>query len=103
MVVVKKVKNKYYDPNKRNTEELWINELFDVDRSFECLCMNCERVEEKSCSVASKLYEICVSNDISLGVSKCGVVDENGDLMYKPTKGTMVRMVDLCIKPQKKL
>ena len=82
---IEKVENPY-----KKSEQIWSNTRMDKLRREECLCRNCERMNDKppyaSCPVAGKLYQICLEHDMAMAITRCGAVDEKGELMYKPAK-----------------
>lgn len=83
--VVNKYKQKDADP-----AEVWANTELDALRREECLCVNCGRKDEPkpyaSCPAAAKLYRVCVEHNMAMAITRCGAVDGNGELMYKPVK-----------------
>lgn len=84
---IKLVTNKY-KKEVREPEQVWANTGMDELRKSECLCLNCDRKNDKppynSCPIASQLYQICVEDCIALAVTRCGAVDKEGNLLYKP-------------------
>ncbi|MBU2638282.1 MAG: hypothetical protein KJ955_04880 [Nanoarchaeota archaeon] len=84
---IEKVVNKYRRTGA-DPAEVWANTELDALRRKECLCINCERKDEpkpyESCPVAAKIYKVCVEHNMAMAITKCGTVDENGELLYKP-------------------
>ena len=73
------------NPHRNNSqapEKIYANKEMDELRRKYCLCLNC--AELKACEVAKKLYDICIENNTAMIMTRCGVVNEKGDLKYKP-------------------
>ncbi|MCL5018295.1 MAG: hypothetical protein M1416_00815 [Candidatus Pacearchaeota archaeon] len=85
-MTIEKIANKYW--KEGHPEEIYSNTEMDEMRRKECLCVNCDRKNDKipysSCPVAKKIYDICVKHDMAMAITKCGATDEKGDLLYKP-------------------
>ena len=87
-------KSKGYSKSEKNKLEFYwggnvrINPKMDKLRKKECLCVNCDRKNEQepyaSCPVAKKIYNICEVYDMAMAITRCGAVDEKGELMYRP-------------------
>ena len=44
----------------------------DALRKTECLCLNCSHLEPPlGCVVATALYDLCVSNNLAIAVTRC--------------------------------
>ena len=86
---IEQVANKY-KKNEKDPSEVWSNIELDALRRTDCLCVNCDRkndaVPYSSCKVASQLYQISVHHNMAMAITRCGAVDENGNLMYEPLK-----------------
>jgi hypothetical protein len=48
---------------------VWSNTMMDELRKDECLCLNCDRMEE--CPIAKSLYTDCREWDLALAVTRC--------------------------------
>lgn len=79
-----------YKKTEKEPKYVWANLELDELRKKECLCLNCDRKNEyppyNSCYTADKIHEICVKNGMAMAITRCGAIDEYGNLMYKPTK-----------------
>lgn len=86
-MTIEKVVNKYKKLDSQ-PDKVWSNTKLDELRRKECLCLNCDRKNEdvpySSCHVAAKLYELCLTYDMTLAITRCGASDDSGNLMYKP-------------------
>jgi len=86
---IEQIANKYKKTEK-DPEKVWANVEMDNLRRKECLCVNCDRKNEEipygSCPAAGKLYNICVEHNMAMAVTRCGAVDDNGELLYRKMK-----------------
>jgi len=88
-MTIEKVVNKYKKSEKQ-PNEVWANIEMDELRRKECLCLNCERTKNvveipySPCPVAKQIYELCVKNDMAIAITRCGVTNDLGTLMYVP-------------------
>lgn len=57
--------------DKYHNSIVWVNIMMDELRKTECLCLNCKDI--KDCEIASKLYGICVNNDIATMITRCKI------------------------------
>ncbi len=84
-----KIINKH-KKTKKDPEKVWINFYLDNLREKGCLCLNCDRKNDNppysSCRVAAKIYNICVENNMAMAITRCGVTDGQGNLMYRLIK-----------------
>lgn len=84
---IKKITNKY-KKYKKDPKNVWANIEMDELRRKECLCLNCDRKNEripyKSCGVANKLFHICTDSNMAMAITRCGYTNDKGKLMYKP-------------------
>ena len=82
-MTIRKIEDPYNPGSK-----IWANIEMDEKRRKECLCLNCDRKNDNppysSCPVAGKIYEISVENNMAMAITRCGVKDEEGNLMYRP-------------------
>lgn len=80
------VGNKFRKIGDGKPEAIWQNSEMDALRKTECMCLNCYLKDEnppyKSCPVAGKIYEICKEHDMAMAITRCGVVGEDGKLMF---------------------
>ena len=85
--MIKKIINKY-KTEPEEPDDVWANTEMDELRRKECLCLNCERKNDNipyaSCPVAKSIYDICLKHDMAMAITRCGAVDEEGNLMYLP-------------------
>ena len=85
-MTIEKITNKYM--KEGHPEKIWANLEMDKSRREECLCINCGRKDDmpaySSCPVAKKIYEVCKEYDMAMAITRCGAVDEEGNLMYLP-------------------
>jgi hypothetical protein len=87
-MTIEKVVNKHKKRDEQ-PDQLWQNTEMDELRREECLCLNCDRKNDKppygSCHVAKKIYEtICLEHDMAMAITKCGATNEEGNLLYRP-------------------
>lgn len=55
-------------------EEVYFNPIMDELRKQQCLCLNCASMTEDkktNCSKANALYELCVTNNMAMMVTRC--------------------------------
>lgn len=50
--------------------EVWSNVDFDQARKTECLCLNCQQLEDECCT-AKDLFAICINHNLALMVTRC--------------------------------
>ncbi|MDD5012290.1 MAG: hypothetical protein PHQ66_01430 [Candidatus Nanoarchaeia archaeon] len=85
-MTIEKIANKY--KKRFHPDEVWANIEMDELRRKECLCINCERKNDKppysSCPIAKKLYGICKEYDMAIAVTRCGATDTEINLLYLP-------------------
>ncbi|MBU2590131.1 MAG: hypothetical protein KKA65_02275 [Nanoarchaeota archaeon] len=74
----------------KDPKEIWANTEMDVTRRQECLCYNCNCMNDQppytSCPAAKALFDVCVNHAMAMMITRCGVQDEDGNLLYKPLK-----------------
>jgi hypothetical protein len=85
---------KIANPHKERSEqpdEIWANTELDALRRTGCLCLNCERTRNAidptytPCPIAKQLYELCITNDLAIAITRCGATDKKtGTLLYVP-------------------
>lgn len=85
-MTIEKIINPY--KKDKHPEKIWKNIELDELRKTECLCINCDRKNDKpvyiSCPVAKKIYNICVEHDMAMAITRCGATDGEGNLLYRP-------------------
>lgn len=55
-------------------KEVWVNPTTESLRRSECLCLNCDNLkpgQSDNCHIAQSLYQICVTENIALAVTRC--------------------------------
>ena len=53
-------------------EEVWVSPEAERIRKSDCLCLNCHRIDQMpKCTIAKKLFFVCVGNDLALAVTRC--------------------------------
>lgn len=86
---IERVPNKYRKTDK-DPLEVVANTEMDALRRKECLCVNCDRKNDKpmysSCPAAAAIYKACVDHNMAMMITRCGAVDDKGELLYKPLK-----------------
>ena len=50
-------------------QKVLVNTLTEQLRRSECLCLNCELMQE--CTVAKELYDVCCQDNLALMVTRC--------------------------------
>ena len=79
-------------PDERQPQKVWLNKRLDGMGAVGSCCRNCDRKNDltvsgrryATCSVANKLYELCRDHSMRLAVMRCGAIDENSVLKYRP-------------------
>ncbi len=76
------------NPKKEIPPKIWANKEMDEARREECLCYNCDRKKDNppysSCPTSSKLFKVAVEENMAMMITRCGAVDDKGELLYKP-------------------
>jgi hypothetical protein len=68
-------------PNKYGPGDVYQNMVMDKLRGYQCLCLNCKEMND--CPGAKSNFENCKEYGMAFPVTRCGVKDEDGNLMYK--------------------
>ena len=66
---------------------LYVNTFIDGFRYNECMCLNCKKMTgdpETNCPGAQAVFEACVKYNLTTIMSRCGMKDEDGKLIYEP-------------------
>jgi hypothetical protein len=82
---VKKIPNKYKKTDKQ-PEEVWAQPAMDELRRSYCLCNTCGSGHKGTdeCLAALEFLALCQKYDCALAMTRCGVTDSEGNLLYKP-------------------
>lgn len=60
--------------HKKYQTTAWVNPTTEALRPEECLCLNCGNMkpgEDGHCHIATKLYTICLDENVAMAITRC--------------------------------
>ena len=81
---IEEIANPY--PAEGHPDTVIVNTEMDEVRRTDCLCVNCGSGYKgtKECPAGPEFFEVCKKYDNAFAMTRCGVTDSEGKLLYTP-------------------
>jgi len=66
---------------KKYGQDVYESLELDIKRKTDCLCLNC--INMSLCEIAKAFFEICKENNMAVAITRCGVKQQDGKMLFK--------------------